>query len=83
MKALGYFYTTDMKPSFESDDAKWWLCEKGKHYAVWHWQSKKDETFHLYVMTDIKTSEVVADDHLLESIDFKFTLFEKLKEEEI
>lgn len=44
MELISPFFldTEKTKPSFESDVAKWYLIKKGKHYACWRWDSKKD-----------------------------------------
>ena len=72
----------ETKPSFETDVAKWYLISKKKHYAGWRWDSKKDETHKLYLITDIETSEPVAEDHQLESMLVKLDMFDIMKEKE-
>ena len=56
------------EPSYETPEAKWYLIKKTKHYAVWRWDSKRDETYKTYLITVLKTGEIVRDDTKLESI---------------
>lgn len=82
MKELNPFLIDDdTKPSYETDVAKWFLIKRGEAYAAWRWDSKKDKDHKQYLLTDIKSSKVVAEDHLLEGILTKFDVYEKAKEE--
>lgn len=72
----------DTEPSFESDVAKWFLIKKGKHYAGWRWDSKKDKTLKKYLITDIDTNDVVSDGHLLEDMLVKITFYDIAKEDD-
>lgn len=60
--------TEKTKPSFESDVAKWYLIKKGKHYACWRWDSKKDDDFKKYLITDLKGERIMRDTHMLEDM---------------
>lgn len=81
MKELNPFLIDDdTKPSYETDVAKWFLIKKNKYYAAWLWECKKDKNNRKYLMTDIDTSEVVSDDHLLESVLVKLDLYEKARD---
>lgn len=71
----------DTEPSFETDVAKWYLLRKGEHYAVWRWDSKKDVRNKEFVITDLRTNNVINTDHLVEGIFTKFEIFERTYDE--
>lgn len=59
--------TEKTKPSFESDVAKWYLIRKGKYYACWRWDSKRDDD-KKYLVTDLKGERIMRDTHMLEDM---------------
>lgn len=66
----------EVKPSFESDVARWYLIKKGKHYACWRWDSKKDSNFKKYLVTDLKGERIMRDTNLLEDMLIYFDALE-------
>lgn len=63
------------KPSFETDVAKWYLIRKGKYYACWRWDSKKDDG-RKYLITNLDGSKILKDTNSLEGM---FIIFEALE----
>ena len=72
-----YEIDENTKPSYETDVAKWYLLQKGEHYAVWRWDSKKDELNKRFLLTNIHTSSVVFEDFTIEGIFIKFEACER------
>lgn len=71
-----YNITPETKPSYETDVAKWYLIRKGKHYACWRWDSKKDTRQKKYLITTLDGSAVVKETY---QIDGLFTIFGALE----
>lgn len=83
MKELNPFaIDKNTEPSWETDVAKWYLIKNGEHYAVFRWDSKKDESDRTYLLLDKETNRPVRDSHLLEGILYLFDCFEAVKEED-
>lgn len=68
--------TEEAKPSFESDVARWYLIKKGKHYACWRWDSKKNSDFKKYLVTDLKGERIMRDTRSLEDMIICFNALE-------
>ena len=68
------------EPSWETEVAKWYLIKNGKHYAVFRWDSKKDEYDRTYLLLDKETNQPVRDTRLLEGILCLFDCLETVKE---
>jgi len=64
------------KPSYETDVAKWYLIKKGNKFALWRWDSKKDLADRKFLLTNIKTNEVVKDSYQLTDALTKLDFFE-------
>lgn len=77
MEEISPFFldTEKTKPSFESDVAKWYLIRKGKYYACWRWDSKKDDD-RKYLITSLDGSKIIKDTPSLEEM---FIVFDALE----
>lgn len=77
MEEISPFFldTEKTKPSFESDVAKWYLIRKGKYYACWRWDSKKDNN-KKYLITSLDGSKILKDTPSLEEM---FIVFDALE----
>ena len=77
MEEISPFFldTKKTKPSFESDVAKWYLIRKGKYYACWRWDSKKNDK-KKYLITTLDGSKILRDTYSLEDM---FVVFEALE----
>ena len=69
MEEINPFFldTEKTKPSFESDVAKWYLIRKGKYYACWRWDSKKNDD-RKYLITTLDGSKILKDTTSLEEM---------------
>lgn len=82
MKKINPFLIEDdTPPTYETEVAKWWLIEEGERCSVWRWDSKKDETNKTYLLLD-KDSNIIKDTHLLESVLWAMTAYDKATEVE-
>ena len=77
MEEINPFFldTEKTKPSFESDVAKWYLIRKGKYYACWRWDSKKNDD-RKYLITTLDGSKILKDTTSLEEL---FIVFDALE----
>lgn len=82
MEEINPFFldTENTKPSFESDVAKWYLIKKGKHYACWRRDSKKDSSLKKYLVTDLSGERIMKDTPSLEEMLFAFDVLEATEE---
>lgn len=63
-------------PDFETDVAKWWLCEKGEKYDIWRFYRKKDE-YRAYLLQRKSDGEIVAEDSTIDGVGTKHDLYER------
>lgn len=72
-----YFHPDIDNPDWETDEAKWWLCDRGEKYNIWRADSKIDERNKLFFIIRSKDNVVVAEDHTIAGIGEKFSIYEK------
>lgn len=83
MKELNPFLIDkNTEPSWETEVAKWYLIKNGKHYAVFRWDSKKNDYDRAYLLINKEDGRPIRDTSLLESILYLFDFFEMEKEED-
>lgn len=83
MKELNPFLIDEnTEPSWETGVAKWYLIKNGKHYAVFRWDSKKNNYDRAYLLIDKEDGRPIRDTSLLENILYLFDFFEAGKEED-
>lgn len=77
MEEINPFFldTEKTKPSFESNVAKWYLVRKGKYYACWRWDSKKNDD-RKYLITTLDGSKILKDTTSLEEMLIVFDALE-------
>lgn len=62
-------------PDYETEKGKWWLCENGKKYAIWRFDSKEGD-YKEFLIQRKSDNAIVNGDYCIEGVGLKFDLLE-------
>lgn len=74
-----HFCIDKSKPDFETDKGKWWLCEKGKKYVIWRFDSKENE-YKEFLIQRKADNAIVDGDYTISGVGEKFSILGNLSE---